>query len=508
VTERDERARLSRGATLNIFGRVLRGGIQYLYLVTASRLLGADSFGVYMLGFTIVSVGEVIGRFGLDLSATRFVSMHRGVGDLAAVRAVVAKALRLAGALGGLVGAFLLVSAHGVWARAFGSPELGWVLVFLSLSVPLLSLMAVALAATQGMGEMGYSVRTQAVFHPTANLALALLFCLAGSRLGGVVAAWLLSTALAAALSLHYLRRVVPAGPAADASPAGRGPVPGAGVLLAQSAPLVLVVVLTAFLTWTDTLMLGYFRSEREVGVYSAAARTALLLELILVSVNAVFAPVIADLHHRKEGARLESLLKLTARWIYAATMPFFVLLALFAGDVMGLFGAGFADGALPLAIVAVGHFVNASTGPVGNVLVMTGHQRVMLVNSVGVFLLNVALNYVLVPRFGMVGAALATAVSIGLYNLAMLAEVYYLLRMHPYGGVFLRTTAIGALMVPVLLHLPRAFPPAATVRLAVHALLFLVVFFALVYLTCLEDEDREAIGAVMARLRRTPVAP
>jgi O-antigen/teichoic acid export membrane protein len=182
--------------------------------------------------------------------------------------------------------------------------------------------------------------------------------------------------------------------------------------------------------------------------------------------------------------------------------MPFFLLLILLPEDVMGLFGASFREGKVALVIIAVGHFVNASTGPVGNVLVMTGHQRIMVLNSIGVFLLNVVSNYLLIPRYGMAGAALASGASIAVYNLAMLAETYYFLHMHPYGRMFLRTTAVGAATGLALRYLVKLCPSRPFLRISVYAPLFLIALFFLLYRTCLTEEDREMMDAIKAKFR------
>jgi O-antigen/teichoic acid export membrane protein len=486
---------------------MFRGGIQYLYLVVTSRVLGPESFGLYMLGFTVISFAEVVGRIGLDLSATRFVSLNLGVGDSRGVRSVVGKTLALTAVSATLVAAFLFVSADRLWARAFDMPELGPLLRLLSLSVPFLAVMAVALAATQGFQVMKYAVYSQAVFHPSANLAFASIFYAFGSRLEGAVHAWLLASLLASILSLHFLRRLMRTASTTESRRAEKKSTPTAGDLLGHSSPLVLIIFLTSLLMWTDTLMLGYFRSENEVGIYSAALRTAMLIGLILLSFNTVFAPRIADLHNRNETARLDSLLKLTGRWIYSLTVPFFLLLVLLPEDVMRLFGASFGVGKTALAILAIGQFVNASTGPVGTVLVMTGHQRIMLLNSAVVFLFNIASNYALIPQYGMTGAAIASAASIALYNLAMLAEVYYFLHMHPYSRMFLRTTVAGLSAAAAFYGLLTVYPSVQPVRIAIYAPLFLAGLFLLLFRTCWTDEDRETVAAIKARTRPASIS-
>jgi O-antigen/teichoic acid export membrane protein len=176
---------------------------------------------------------------------------------------------------------------------------------------------------------------------------------------------------------------------------------------------------------WSGILLVGVIRSSHDVGVYSAAWRTAFLLSWVLVSANTVAGPKIAALYARGEHAVVEGLARKTARAGTFAVLPVFVALVTFARPVLGIFGAGFGAGATALVIMAVGQLANVMTGPVGYLLMMTGNERLMRNIMIGAASLNVALQLALIPPIGIEGAAIATAVSLAALNLVTAAFAY-----------------------------------------------------------------------------------
>jgi len=492
------------GASVVFFGKLFRSFVQYIFLIVISRLLGVESFGLYMLGFTIISFSEVVGRLGLDNAAIRYVSMHNGAGEGGLVKAVISRAIQYALLFSLLIMVCLYLSANLLAVQVFGKPDLEIVIQVMSVSIPFLTVMTVALAATQGFKRMKYSAYCQSIFFPLANLSLAIVFYLLGSRLFGVMLAWVLSSVMSLVLSLYYLK-IVTSGIKPQTPDAGNadadGTPPRLTGLLSYSSPLLLIVLLTTLLTWVDILMLGYFRTSGEVGIYSAATKTAMLTGLILISVNTIFSPMIADLYNKKETQRLESMFKFSASWIYILSMPFFLLFVLFAREIMTVFGAEFIAGWSVLVIISFAYYINASTGSVGNMLIMSGHQKLMMYNSIAVFIFNIITNYLLIPAYGMIGAAITSCLSIIAYNILMLAEVYWWLEMHPYNVRFVKASIYGVVAFLVFFFLANSVSWPALVQLTVFAPLFLATYFGLIYRNCMGDEEMVILDKIKARL-------
>ncbi len=156
-----------------------------------------------------------------------------------------------------------------------------------------------------------------------------------------------------------------------------------------------------------------------EVGIFTVAARTAMLTSLVLMAVNSIAAPKFAELYRLGDMEALNSTARRSAALMTLLAAP--LLLAFLAAPrlVMGLFGPEFRAGGFLLSILALGQFVNVATGSVGYLLMMSGHERLARNNTAFAAVLYVALSVALIPWAGPVGAAVATAIGVAALNLS-----------------------------------------------------------------------------------------
>jgi O-antigen/teichoic acid export membrane protein len=167
-----------------------------------------------------------------------------------------------------------------------------------------------------------------------------------------------------------------------------------------------------------------------------------------------MFGPFVADLHHRGETQRLDRLFKSLTRWIVAATLPLFILIAVAPGRVLTIFGSEFAGGRTALLILLAGQFVNIATGSAGFILIMVGRTGWDLAVYAGSLLLDLVLAFWLASRYGMTGAALANAITFSCSNVARLALVKRFVGIQPYDRHYLRLVgpgAVGAVVMAVV---------------------------------------------------------
>jgi len=492
-----ELVHISMGTGVILLGKVLGRGIQYLYIITIAHMLGWELFGVFMLGLTILSFARALSGFGLDTGALRFVALYKGVGDKARVKGVIVQSLKYTLMLSIIVGACLFLAAKPLLGKLFNKPELEIVIKLLCFSMPFFMLMTMALAFTRGAQIMKYTVYSENIFWPICNLVLSTIFFVIGFGLRGILVAHVISLLLASILSLYFLSRTFPAIRQTEAIPETRK-------LLRFSAPLLLATFLSFLVMWTDTLMLGYFRSSEEVGVYNAAIRTAMLTSMFLASYNTIFAPIISDLYNREEIHKLTQIFKITTSWVYTASLPVFLLIVLLSKEIMTIFGREFLVGWSCLTILAFTQFVNASVGSVGTLLVMSGKQDLMMYNTLGICVLNILLNYLLIPSWGMLGASITSGISLIVFNVLMLLQVRILLRIHPFNRKFLNPTLFAMTAFVIVLLLKSMLTNwTGMQKLFISVPLFLLVFITLMYKWGLDSEDMFIFNTVKGKLQK-----
>lgn len=493
----DFKTNIARGAGLSFAGKVIGGGLQYLYTIVVARILGLEIFGQFMLGFTIINLAAGIGRLGLEGGVVRFVSLYKGTGDKGRIKGAIMQSLKYSIVPSTVIGIFLFLTADPVFIRLFKEPDLENTLKILSLSLPFLALMTITLAATQGFQIMKYTVYCQNIFMPAFNLLLVLLFFFAGFKLSGAAAAFVISVFITSILSVYYLLKSFP-------EMNSIASIPDTKEIVSFSVTVLLSTLFINLIVWTDTLMLGYLRSSEEVGVYNAVARTALLMGNILASFIPVFAPIISDLFNRSEIQKLETLFKIVTKWIFKLSFPLFLFIVLFSKEILAMFGADFVQGWSSLAILSFAQIINASAGPVAFILMMSGKPKMLMYNSLLVCMINIVLNYVLIPRYGIIGAAIASCSSIIILNLLMLFETYRFLKIHPYNRKFLKPFTLGITTYVVVIAAKYWFHDLSSMyQLIIFIPLFLVCFAVLLYKWGIDDEDRFIIEGFKKKFAR-----
>jgi len=168
------------------------------------------------------------------------------------------------------------------------------------------------------------------------------------------------------------------------------------------------------------TLVVGTLAGPRAAGVFSAVERGSELIVLVLIAANMPLAPVIARMHATKDRLGLQHAAERVTQAVLAVSIPIAAFFAIFPAVYLKVFGSSFQSGATALTILAIAQAVNAAAGPTGNVLIMTGHERAA-VGGIAVGLLsNIVLGVLLVPPLGVTGGAIASGVSLVLWNVML----------------------------------------------------------------------------------------
>ena len=248
--------------------------------------------------------------------------------------------------------------------------------------------------------------------------------------------------------------------------------------------------------------MLGILGLVHEVGIYNAAAIMSIQASLFLVSVNAIFSPIIADLYNKGHINQLSNLFKTTTKWIFELTLPVFLVFVLFSRHIMGLFGEEFVVGWAVLVILGGAQLLNASVGSVGYTLTMTGRQKMELVNNLVLCGLNIFLNIILIRKFGILGAAIATGLSLGLINLLRLIEIYCLYKIHPYKLSYWKPVLAGTISVVSWLVVSNFLNFTGWLWIT-GVVIFMVIYLVILTLLGFEKEEKIVFKAVKKRLRR-----
>jgi O-antigen/teichoic acid export membrane protein len=471
------------------------GGVSFVlfaaYQVVVARALGVVDFGLFVLALAVCNFLAEACDLGLDYGVLRFGAIAHGEGDAGRLRGVVRRGL-VSAFLAGTCATVLLAAGATLVGGAFGKPGVARVLVPLAVSIPFTGTSEVARACLRAMGRALPSVASGSLVTPALRLAVGLLALRIAAEPESVAVGYAVTEALALAATIGMLLRRLPRG-------GRRTPTTG---LFRYSLPMSLNRVLLYTNSQTEILVLGLLASAGSVGVFGVALRLSAPLSSLLASIAVLFNPMVADLHHRGRTGELDRLFKTATRWVFTAGFPVCVAQIAFSRELLQLFGRGFAGGAAALAILAFGQLVNLGTGTVAGLLAMIGRAWLSLMNALFFLGLSLLLDFLLISRWGVLGAAVANATALAAVNLLRTVQVRRAVGIVPYDRRFLRPLAAGLLAGLAAWLLPLS-TLAVLPQLAVRLLVLAAVYLALLVCFGIDPGDREVARALRDRLRR-----
>jgi O-antigen/teichoic acid export membrane protein len=403
---------VARNASFALLLRIAATALTFAFNLVLARSLGREGTGVYYLSLSIIVVVSILCRLGFDNALVRHVAADIGVGDVGAARGLVALARNRTVAAAAIVSVLGYLAAPWVASAVFHNAAMTGSLRWMMLGLAPFSLYQLNSWALKGAGRPVAGVMVAGAL-PALVLLSALLLALRlplRNPLAGPGLAFMASSLVVWSVSIVLWRRAVPAD---GKAPAGDGPR-----LFASAWPLLVVALSHHVMKWTDMYVLGILLDTATVGSYAVAVRTADLTAFVLFAVNATTAPRFSALHAKGDLVELGRFARRVSVMMALAVLPFTLALLLAPGPLLGLFGQEFRVAAGVLQVLALGQFVNVYTGPVGQLLMMTGHEKDMRDNALIFAGVSVLLNLTLIPAFGALGAAVASGLSLALRNL------------------------------------------------------------------------------------------
>ena len=492
--------KIAKEATISFMGMGFGDGARYLFTAILARFAGVEFLGIYSLASSVTRIGEVFGRAGLHSGVMRFVSRLDKETEIETVRQRILSGLKL-GLLFGIV-IMILQIALADWL-AFelfnGSDLLKTVLIISAVSLPFATIMAISAFATQGYKLLKYKVMVLNIIRPAIMLVCVLVSISFFTKDTAVKYPLLISAVFSSFAAIIFLNKLTNI----KISQIFSGVIDKE--LLRFSYPLMFVTILGTLMHWMDILMLGYFTDTSTVGLYHPAARTAGLLRTVLLAFMGIFAPMMSEYHRQGDVGEMGKLYKLIVRWIVSLSLPLAIIIIIYSKKIMLLFGVQYLSASNVLMVLTTAAFIQTLFGGGGQTLTMTGFTKVNLFNSIIVVLINITLNLLWIPQYGIIGAAYATLISMALLGLLRIVEVNHLIKITPFSLKLLKPIIAGIIMTAVLIYIKPVVLPLHTITsLIIITLVGLLSFFTMLWLLRFDADDRKIwSGIVMITNRK-----
>lgn len=430
-----------KGAAMVMGIRIGGAAIALISQILLARWMGTFEYGIYAYVWVWVIILGILAPMGFGTSTLRFVPDYR----------VKEKWRRLAGILDA---SWQMVLIFGLGAMGLGLMALAvlhnvvasyyiWPLAIALICVPAFALSDTLEGTARAFGWVNLAYLPTYIIRPVSVILIGGIIYLGMGKLTGLAA---VSGALCASLLTLAGQRFILSRRIKATVPEAK-PLRHTKRWILASLPLVLTEGLYLALLNCDIVLLGMFVSPAEVGIYFAATRIVNLVTFIYFAVAALAVPKFSELHAKGNRADLQDFVHNIIQWIFWPTLAAVFFILLLGKFALGFFGADFASGSVLLAILVIGFLARASTGPIEYLLNMTGNQNATAAAYGAAAVLNIILNLILVPRFGLEGAAAATAISLVTASIWLFISVR--LRLDITAFVFRFTRAVPTTSSP-----------------------------------------------------------
>jgi O-antigen/teichoic acid export membrane protein len=408
-----EEAHHLRGSTLLVLGKFIGIGLDLATQILIVRALSRTEYGAFAFALSVASMAATVGLLGLDKTVSRFVPIYDEQGDQRRLAGSLVLAFGIVGGVSAAMVLALLGLQTRIGAEIVENEQARSLLLILFLLAPMRALDSLITACFAIFGSARSIVLRRNIVAPGLQLAVVAVVLVSDQPpeilAAGYVLAGLTGLAMYAYVLVRLLRQ------SGILGLIGRGDVRiPARAVLGFSLPLMSSDVVFLLRTSAVIILLQYLATSNEVAAYGAVLPLARQNLVVYQAFAFLFVPAAARLHARGEGQRLRQMYWQTSAWIAVATFPALAASVALAGPVtVLLFGEGYADSGTVLAILAVGHYLTAALGFNALTLRVQGSVRFIVAVDVVAAIVSLGASLLLIERFGAVGAALATALTL-----------------------------------------------------------------------------------------------
>lgn len=425
-----------------VFGAsILDRGLRLVVTWLLSGYFGPEVFGIYTIVITIMTLVKMFSPLGTELGTVYFGARHRKNEDRARLKGLILSSLGLS-----LISALMCTGMLWVAAPSITDhvSELRVIATALLFWTPLHTIIGLLRAQKDMKGNA-------LVYQITMPLVLV------SGAISVVWFEWTLTTALityvlSTAVPLLYgIKRAWKHFGDLFTDPT-LPTTTELSALLAYSIPMAFSQFVFRLNAWMDLLMLEWLtQTSSEVGIYRIAVSIAMISTLPINAIITIFNPIIVELVQSKNFERLNDLLKLVTKWLLLFNLPLLMLFYMIPDVVLAFFDDAYAPSQEPLVILVAGQLIWSACSIAMRIVPMSGYAMLNLANGVVAALVNMGLNYWLIPKYGNLGAAMATSITLVVWSMWRLVEVKWLLNCFPFhkinlcllGGAVLLATSV-----------------------------------------------------------------
>ncbi|WP_175559427.1 lipopolysaccharide biosynthesis protein [Virgibacillus salinus] len=429
----------SKGTIIVFSGKIFNALFMYTTLAIIARVLPVSLFGTFTFFTSLVAFSIIVAKFGIE---TVTLASIPKIKDKVKYQNTISKLFLLLLITSSIVVTVLLISRSYI-DKILNIPMYKEVLLIVVWTIPLIAFITFFRSWNQSLLKFGNAIIPENFIRPFAFFIFAVFIYLAGlDSIYYVIIAYVISYFIAFFIAFCVRRELM--------SIIRSNKLKLTVSDFNNSLQFTLVQLLNQSVKFSPVLVLGFYLTATEVGIFRISQQTTILAAFLLTSINMVFAPTISLLYNEDRIQEFSDFYIITTKWTLIIGSYISMIILLNSDFLMGVFGKNFQEWGVLLQILAIAQFINASTGSSGHILLMTGRQKLMIKLSLLQALLTVIASIILVQIYGLIGAIIAVASGVILLNCLQILFVWRIFSFHPYNNYYFRVL-ISAFVVYII---------------------------------------------------------
>lgn len=492
---------LAKSSFVFLVGILISKALSYVFRVVIARYLHSEVYGLFSIASSVTDCLTAVFALGLGAGLVRYIAIYRGKEEQSKINHLIKTSLIIVTFTGILGAIFIFSISNFISINIFHDSNLIIFLKWFSIVIPFAVFSTIFICTLQAYEKIQMVSFIRNILYNIVELTVLIPLVLIGFGVNSLILSYIAGALSMLIASFIFCKYSLPS--IFKKYSLNKNVKKQLNIeLFSYSWPLIFLGLINFVFYSTDTFLIGYFLNASEVGIYNIAVPIASLLSIVPNLFLILFLPLITKEYARKKSDLVKETSKQVGKWIFLLILPFFILMFLFPGALINLlFGPEYIAAVNSLRLLSVGTFIFSIFMISENLISMAGKSKVVILNLLTTSMINVALSWVLIPRYGISGAAFATMSSYIIWSIITMIQAKRYTSVIPLKRKML-LILIVSLIPTILLLVARKIFPINTITLILLGSMFLLIYILLMFLTkCFDENDLMILKAIKNRL-------